>query len=209
MDEEEVVKVEETEPMPEAKNGMATASLVMGIIGVVTGIIFIGSLFGLLAIIFGVVALLRVAKKPEIGGKTKAIIGIVLGGVAIALLFFAAILAAVAIPRFMAASKKTKISEAKLVVKQIWMAEQVYYEENGCFTGAADDIFGTGSVPDGLIVGEPSGVHRFDYYITDVADFSDGDAVLIYAMPNMTDASLYDVSDIEVTVDGVVSGGDF
>ena len=209
MDGKEVAKVEETKPIVAPKNGMATASLVLGIVGVVTGIIFIGSLFGVLAIIFGGIALSRVAKKPEIGGKSKAIIGIVLGVMAIAMLLLASVLAALAIPRFMAASKKSKISDATLVVKLMWEAEQVYYEENGYFTGAADDIFGTGSIPDGLIVDERMGIHRFDYYITDVVDLSDGDAVLIYATPNMTDASLYDVSDIEITVDGVVSGGVF
>jgi len=207
MDEKEIEKVEETEPVIAAKNGMATASLVLGIVGVVTGIVFIGSLFGVLAIIFGAIALSRMAKKPEIGGKTKAIIGIILGVVAIALLLFASIFAALAIPRFMSASKKSKISEARLVVKLMWEAEQVYYEENGCFTGAVDDIFGTGSIPDSLIVDEPFGLHRFDFYITDVADFSDHDAVLIYATPNTSDASLYDVSDIEITVDGYLTGG--
>lgn len=112
------------------------------------------------------------------------------------------ILAALAIPRFMAASKKSKVSEAKLVVKQIWTANQAYYEEKGAYCGSADDIFGTGSVPDGLVVDEPSGVPRFTYNI-----LANGAAS---AEPNTTvDASLSDVSDINISADGVVTGGEF
>ena len=112
------------------------------------------------------------------------------------------ILAALAIPRFMAASKKSKISEAKMVVKQIWQANQAYYEENGTYAAATDDIFGTGSVPQGLIVDTPSGEPRFEYDI-----LANGAA---QAEPNTdVDGSLGDVSNIVISADGVVSGGTF
>ena len=75
------------------------------------------------------------------------------------------ILAALAIPRFMAASKKSKISEAKMVVKQIWEALGVYYEEEGAYPAAVTDVFGTGTIPAGLIIDEPSGEPRFTYNI--------------------------------------------
>ena len=112
------------------------------------------------------------------------------------------ILAALAIPRFMAASKKSKVSEAKMVVKQIWEAEQVYYEETGSFTATADDIFGTGSVPSGLTVDEPSGTPRFDYAI-------DAGGAASATPDTDVDASLGDVSTININTEGVVTGGTF
>ncbi|MGC9316152.1 MAG: prepilin-type N-terminal cleavage/methylation domain-containing protein [bacterium] len=112
------------------------------------------------------------------------------------------ILAALAIPRFMAASKKSKISEAKMVVKQIWTSAQAYYEENGSWPATATDIFGSGTIPTGLIVDVPSGTPRFYYDVV-----ADGGA---QARPNTNvDASLSDVSDVTITSDGVVSGGTF
>ncbi len=45
------------------------------------------------------------------------------------------ILAALAIPRFMAASTKSKQSEAKQLLKQIYMMEQVYRQENDAYWG--------------------------------------------------------------------------
>ncbi len=112
------------------------------------------------------------------------------------------ILAALAIPRFMAASKKSKISEARLVVKQIWTANQAYFEEKGAYCGSAEDIFGTGDIPAGLVVDAPSGVQRFTYDIT-----AGGGAV---ANPNTAvDASLSDVDPVTINADGVLAGGDF
>jgi prepilin-type N-terminal cleavage/methylation domain-containing protein len=114
------------------------------------------------------------------------------------------ILAALAIPRFMAASKKSKVSEAKLIVKQVWEAEQTYYEEIGNYTAAALDVFGTaGVIPSGLIVDKPSGTPRFTYNIESL----NGE---VNATPNTAvDASLSDVATIEISVDGVISGGTF
>jgi prepilin-type N-terminal cleavage/methylation domain-containing protein len=43
------------------------------------------------------------------------------------------ILAALAIPRFMAASTKSKQSEAKLILKQIYEMERAYHVEYGTY----------------------------------------------------------------------------
>jgi len=43
------------------------------------------------------------------------------------------ILAAIAIPRFMAASTKSKQSEAKLILKQIYEMERAYHQEYGTY----------------------------------------------------------------------------
>jgi type IV pilus assembly protein PilA len=44
------------------------------------------------------------------------------------------ILAALAIPRFMTASTKSKQSEAKQILKQIYVMERAYFQENGFYT---------------------------------------------------------------------------
>ena len=42
-------------------------------------------------------------------------------------------LAALAIPRYLSASKKAKIDEAKIVLKALWTCAQTYDSGTGCF----------------------------------------------------------------------------
>ncbi|MBN1754925.1 prepilin-type N-terminal cleavage/methylation domain-containing protein, partial [bacterium] len=53
------------------------------------------------------------------------------------------ILAALAIPRFMKASLKAKLSEAKSLVKQIYTLNQAFYQESGHFVKADQLTDGT------------------------------------------------------------------
>ncbi|MBN4057018.1 prepilin-type N-terminal cleavage/methylation domain-containing protein [bacterium AH-315-J21] len=55
------------------------------------------------------------------------------------------ILAALAIPRFMQATTKSKQSEAKQILKQIYTMERTYRQENGVYLagGPADSATGT------------------------------------------------------------------
>jgi hypothetical protein len=58
------------------------ASLVLGIIGVVSFFFFVGGLIGIVALVLGIVAIQR-ARKGQAGGKSMAIAGTILGGTAI------------------------------------------------------------------------------------------------------------------------------
>lgn len=82
-DEERVVYVQRS------GNGMAVASLVLGIIGVVFGLVpltgFIAVICGLLATVFGWVGRKNAKKDPQVGRKTMATWGLVLGVIALAL----------------------------------------------------------------------------------------------------------------------------
>jgi uncharacterized membrane protein YvbJ len=60
-------------------SGMATASLVLGIIGIFFG------LCSILAIIFGAIALGQINRDPNLQGKGQAVAGLVLGIAVIAL----------------------------------------------------------------------------------------------------------------------------
>ena len=64
--------------------GMAVASLVLGILGLLTSFFLIGGLLGLVAVILGVVALGKI-KRGEADGRGMAIGGIVTGAIALLL----------------------------------------------------------------------------------------------------------------------------
>ncbi len=139
------------------------------------------------------------------------------------------ILAALAIPRFMAAAKKSKVSEAKTMLKQIWEAAQSYYQEMGAYPPCNPEdgssvAYHPGSAPNsrhafnnaatkagavnwdpvpGLMVDKPSGYPRFTYEITQ----SGGTFEAIAYSSNSWDASLHDVSTLTIDVDGRLTGG--
>lgn len=64
------------------RNGLATASLVLGIVTFVPGMVLgiFGSLFGLAALVLGIIALVQISKDQS-SGRGAAIIGIVLGAI--------------------------------------------------------------------------------------------------------------------------------
>jgi prepilin-type N-terminal cleavage/methylation domain-containing protein len=114
------------------------------------------------------------------------------------------LLAALAIPRFARAASKSKVSEAKSVLKQLYMASQAYIEENGEPPAAIEDVFGAGfeSRPSGFIVKVPSGTPRFLYDLDGA-----GGAV---AKPNLTlDGSLTGLSNLIIDSNGNLTGGEF
>ena len=78
------------QPARTLPKGMAVASLVLGILGLVLAIFLLGGLLGLVAVILGVVALGKI-KRGEADGKGMAIGGIVTG--ALAMLLAASLLA--------------------------------------------------------------------------------------------------------------------
>jgi hypothetical protein len=65
-------------PPTQPRNGLGTAALVLGIIGLLTSILFFGGVFGLIAIVLGIVALGRV-RRGEATNRGASIAGIVLG----------------------------------------------------------------------------------------------------------------------------------
>ncbi len=72
------------QPARTLPKGMAVASLVLGILGLVLAIFLLGGFLGLVAVILGVVALGKI-KRGEADGRGMAIAGIVTGGLAMLL----------------------------------------------------------------------------------------------------------------------------
>ena len=72
------------EPVRTLPKGLAIASLILGILGVLTAFFLLGGLLGLVAVILGFVALGKI-KRGEADGRGMAIGGIVTGGIALLL----------------------------------------------------------------------------------------------------------------------------
>ena len=72
---------------PPANDGFAIASMILGIIGLIT--CFLGIIFGGLAVIFGHLSISRINKSPQIkSGKGMAIAGLVTGYISLLLFIF-------------------------------------------------------------------------------------------------------------------------
>jgi hypothetical protein len=78
--------MEEKQVESKRTSGMAVASLVLGICALVLfWIPWLGFLLGILAIIFGGLALSQIRKEPSLGGQGMAVAGLVCGIIGIAI----------------------------------------------------------------------------------------------------------------------------
>src|SRR5271156_6858019 len=66
--------------MPPGRTGMAVTSMVLGVVGIVTGCLGIGLILGIVGLVLGIVALGNINREPHrYAGKGFAIAGIVTG----------------------------------------------------------------------------------------------------------------------------------
>jgi uncharacterized protein DUF4190 len=88
------------QPQPQTRQGLAIASLVLGIISIPTlGLLGVGAIT---ALVLGSIALKRIKKEPAThGGKGMAIAGIITGAVSLLLTAVFCILAAIAVPKIL------------------------------------------------------------------------------------------------------------
>jgi competence protein ComGC len=101
-------------PPPQGTSGKAVSSLIFGIIALPTTLVCIGSLFGLVAVILGHLALGQIKKASGLlGGQGMAVGGLICGYLSIAAaVVLVPILAALAVPAVNAAMKKAKQAAA-------------------------------------------------------------------------------------------------
>ena len=99
------------------------------------------------------------------------------------------ILAAMAIPRFMQTSGKSKKSEAKTILKQLYQLERAYFQEHDAYVAGANTA---ALVASALGFDDPGADARYDYSVvvagatftataTELAD-ADGDGVVNEAL---------------------------
>lgn len=110
------------------KNGIAVASMILGIIGLLTAILLVGFLFALIGLILGIVALVKISKKPMIyGGKAFAIAGIALSVLTVLTL---PIVASITIPNLLAARRVANESRAITVIEALPSVETIFMMGN-------------------------------------------------------------------------------
>ena len=105
---------------PVPSTGLAIASLILGILATLSGIFFIGGLFGIAAIIIGVIAL---QKKV---GKGMSITGIITGALGILGTLGAIALIAFAVPALQTSSRDTQRKNDVTRISSMVVSEQVY-----------------------------------------------------------------------------------
>ena len=116
---------------PKRTSGLATAALVLGILGLCLPPLWVVS------IILGIVALSQISREPGLGGKGFAIFGIAAPLVAIPIM---GILAAIAIPNFIRFQARARQSECKINLQAIHTAQMAHYAENERYASSAEEL---------------------------------------------------------------------
>lgn len=122
---------------PPRTSAAAIASLVLGVLGLCT---CVTSPF---AVVFGIVALVKMGKDPGLKGQGLAIAGLVC---ACASVVTAGILSAIAIPNFIKFQARSKQSEAKITLRMLVTSQQAYRAEHDTYS---EDREALGFVPEG------------------------------------------------------------
>ena len=108
--------------------GLAILSLIFGCLFIIP---FLGMLFGIAAIVLGIIALVKISNNSEtLKGKGLAISGIVLGAISIFVIPMLALLAAIAIPNLLRARLHANEALAEASVKTISTAIETYSSVN-------------------------------------------------------------------------------
>ncbi len=109
--------------------GLAVVSLILGCL-----ILFpiLGFLFGLAAIILGIIALGKISKdKENFKGRGLAISGIILGAIGVVLIPIIALLSAIAIPNLLRARVNQNEVQAQAVLRMISAGAETYAATEG------------------------------------------------------------------------------
>ena len=112
------------------RTGLALASMILGIVALPTSLVLVGLFLAPVALIFGIIALLKTAKNPQVyGGQGFAIAGVVTSSVT--LLFVVPLIAAIAIPNLLAARRAANERTAIIGLRMLHEAEMNFGELDG------------------------------------------------------------------------------
>jgi type II secretory pathway pseudopilin PulG len=124
-------------PAPAESSGKATASLVCGILGLATC-----QLLGIVAIILGAMAKADIRRSGgRLGGEGFALAGIILGAVSFVVVVpIIAVLAAIAIPNFLEAQTRAKVSRTMSDMRSLATAIEAYAVDNNTYPVRLDQL---------------------------------------------------------------------
>jgi type IV pilus assembly protein PilA len=147
------------------KKGLATAALVLGIIGFFTiGIIGVGAIVG---IVLAIMALSRIKQDPwEYGGRGMAIAGLVLNIVSLVSVVPTGMIAAIAIPNLLASRRAANEGAAQSSLRTLHAAEATYQATKGAGNfGTLSELAAEGLIDSRLATGTKSG-YKFTMELT-------------------------------------------
>jgi hypothetical protein len=183
---------------PQKHTGMATASLVLGLLSILTVCICIGVPMGLIALILGIIAVANAASKPELyGGKGRAIAGIVTGSLSSVFLFVvglvmwmtglaAAVLSGAALQNVPFVASLTRTFSAVANMQRIAAGLSAYQAQFGVAPPSVEAL-----VASGLIPASPFGTDPNDNptagaaWVADVTKKDPADWIVAYAAVDM------------------------
>lgn len=147
-------------PPAQLKTGLATASLVIGILNFLFFGMFVVPI--IVGIVISVVALNKIKQSPnEYGGKSVAIGGLVTNIVSVVILLPIMIIAAIAIPNLLAARMAANEAAAMYSLRQIHAAELTYHSKKANrYYGTLSELQSEALISPELASGTKSG-YRF------------------------------------------------
>ena len=145
---------------PSPKNGMATAGMILGIVGIVgCWLPFVGLLAGLLGIIFGAIGMSKAGRLGGLG-RGAGITGLVCG---ILSFMLTGVMAAIAIPAFLDYMQKGKRTESSIQLDRLERRLKTYYAEKAELPPSASEMPG----PAGTACNHPN----FKFPVRPIADY--------------------------------------
>jgi type II secretory pathway pseudopilin PulG len=149
-------------PHGELQKGIAIAALAAGIVSFLTFTLF--GLAAITGIILGVIALSRANSSPtRYGGKGMAIAALVLSISSFVIAVPIGIIAAIAVPNFLAARRAANEGASIMALKEIASAESSYYAANQKFA-TLDHLTAAGLIDRSLSSGIRNG-YRFEVIV--------------------------------------------
>ena len=118
--------------------GLAIASLIFGCLFFIP---FLGILFGVTALVLGIIALVSISKnKKTVKGQGLAITGIVLGSIGVIVIPILIVITGVFAPAVLKSSEKARMESAKVALRAIATAYESYYVDNNKYPTSIADV---------------------------------------------------------------------
>lgn len=150
------------------RTGLAVASLVVGILSLLTfSLFFVGALT---ALIMGIVAVSRAGRQPEVyGGRGLAVGGIVTSAISLLMAPMIGIILAIAIPNLLASRRAANEASAVGSLREIVLAEGTYSSTVGAGSYGSLEELGQASLIEAALARGLKNGYQFDLVATDEA----------------------------------------